>query len=449
MPTIPATHKKGAYAVWWIAAFALLAVLTAAALYSTKMPPPVRQVIDETGLLQTADADFIAAYHDKLLEDHDIDYRVSVVAGTDTETIEQLSHRLFRDIASGNRSKSGRLLLLVIDPNGQQIRLEVSALLEGVYTDHFISYIQHRQMVPFFKSGQVAQGILATTELVFTRAQEAEEGKSFIPPTDAENVIPHSIGGGASNTVAIGSGADNTFRQSRPAQQGRSAALQTPQDTLAAYRTALEARNGNPDLPLYSRASREMMRRWTVTPAQMDNEAKSIRRCPPAQLKALAGHAVLRRPVEARQCPPYFFILEDDAWRLDLTMMQTAIRFNHRNEWHFVHGVAPHPYVFAFDDWRLDKNGYPHTMPKLRWDMTVGTYQDTGTIVLRVGADSPAARLGFARGDRILIWENIKEPHHSQITRRMDELEPQEPFKVKIQRGGQTFMLEAKAPPRP
>ena len=47
--------------------------------------------------------------------------------------------------------------------------------------------------------------------------------------------------------------------------------------------------------------------------------------------------------------------------KLDLTMMRKAIRFNHRNEWHFdtQYQLENERYAFAFSDWRFDRQGFP------------------------------------------------------------------------------------------
>jgi hypothetical protein len=68
--------------------------------------------------------------------------------------------------------------------------------------------------------------------------------------------------------------------------------------------------------------------------------------------------SVVRYRQEDRTCAPYFLIFENGGWKLDLTMMQKAIRFNHMNEWHFDR-AATHPYGFAFQDWSFDTNGFP------------------------------------------------------------------------------------------
>ena len=41
--------------------------------------------------------------------------------------------------------------------------------------------------------------------------------------------------------------------------------------------------------------------------------------------------------------------------------LSSAIRFNHENQWRFQTPLPEH-YRFAFDDWRIDRNGFPHSL---------------------------------------------------------------------------------------
>jgi uncharacterized protein len=111
----------------------------------------------------------------------------------------------------------------------------------------------------------------------------------------------------------------------------------------------MKKRDGRPDLPLYSKARRAMMANWAVTPAQMDNVVKTFATCPQAELKIIPGDklAVLRYPPAERECSPWFLVREDGMWKLDLTMMQRALRFNNRNQWRFDPKVS-HEYKPAF-----------------------------------------------------------------------------------------------------
>jgi uncharacterized protein len=305
-------------------------------------------VVDRAALLTAAERDFIAAYHARLLEDYDIDYRV-LTASAEGD-IERLSHAQFAALRVGGRSRTGRGLLLVIDPAGDRVRLEVAAALEGIYTDGFVAYLEHRQMVPFFETGRVADGILATTELVFARASEATAGRAFDPAT----VDAFSLGGGATTAARLGRGPEQIATPG-----GQVAPAATPEATVTAYLAAMRARNARADLDLYSRETQRLLRSWTITPAQMDQVARTYRNCRGRETRVGADErrAVVRYALEERQCAPWFLVRENGAWRLDLASSQQAIRFNHRNQWRLAGGAGD--YEFAFEDWRFDRNGFP------------------------------------------------------------------------------------------
>ncbi|MCB9982719.1 MAG: TPM domain-containing protein [Rhodospirillales bacterium] len=314
-------------------------------------------VCDEAELFEKGQQDWIGTYHATLLKEDDIDYRV--LTTSKTVDINVLAHEKFKEMKVGQRSKSGRGLLLVIAignfAGGGEVRLEVSAGLEGVYTDAFISYIQHRQMVPFFRAGRVADGILATTEMIVTRAIEAKEGQEFSPPMES-----FSTGAGAANPAQIGAGMQR-LPKDFPAPALGSLEAASPQQILDIYLGTLEDRNANPDLPIFTKATREWKKTWVVTPAQMDNEAKSLHRCGQGVTKIKGKYAVIRfgPPESKRECNPFFFEEEDGVWRLNFLMLMKAVRFNHRNEWHFDLSTK-HPYGFAFTDWHFDQYGFPH-----------------------------------------------------------------------------------------
>lgn len=330
---------------------ALIGVALAAALLVglTWSPTAAPSVIDRANLLNDSLRDRVTAYHGRLLDEYDLDYRVLTVGAT--PDIDRLGHEQFADLDVGSASRSGRGLLLVIDPESDRVRLEVSAALEGVYTDAFVAYLEHRQMVPFFREGRIGDGILATSELIFARAQKARAGHAF----DPRQARAWSAGGGAATAARIGAGVDPSFGERRVDVAPQS----SPGATVAAYLAAMRQRNARPDLSLFSEDSQAMLRSWTITPAQMDTLARTYAKCRGAQTSFGAGddRAVIRYPIEERQCAPWFLVREHAAWRLDLAASQRLLRFNHRNEWRLAGGADG--YGFAFEDWRFDRNGFP------------------------------------------------------------------------------------------
>jgi uncharacterized protein len=340
----------------------------AAALACGWATQPVAVVTDAAGLLDAAQQRAIALQHDVLLRDHDIDYRVDIVvmhvgapdAASEAADLLAYGVRRYTELGVGSRSQSARGLLLVLDPTRDRVRLEVGQNLEGVYTDAFVAYLEERQMVPFFRAGRVADGILATTELVVTRAQQARAHAAFTPPALSEP--DEAAGGGAETRAALGEGPDSTFRSGPDVPAGAS-----PQATVEAYLAAMRDRNGNAGLDLYSAKTRELMKNRVMTPAQMDAVARAYRSCraDPPRVGDAGRRAVVRYPPDARACAPWFLLVEDGRWRLDLATASRVVRFGAGNAWHFAAGAA-HPYQFAFDDWRFDRHGFPHAPPTAR-----------------------------------------------------------------------------------
>ena len=134
----------------------------------------------------------------------------------------------------------------------------------------------------------------------------------------------------------------------------------TPEEVLILYLTVMKQHNNNPDLPIYTEHSKQMLKTWKVTPSQMDNMVRTYNSCNPDETKYDSTDllAVIHYPVNQKQCSPWFFQKVGDIWKLDLTMMQKAVRFDNKNQWHFVPGVTHH-YGFAFSDWTFDSAGYP------------------------------------------------------------------------------------------
>lgn len=313
-------------------------------------PADAGLVRDDADLMTALQERSVVRYHRSLLKNFDIDYRV--VTARHLGDIDTAAVAMFRELGRTSRSRSGRGLLLLIDAASNRVRLEVGYPLEGSFPDAFVDYVERQQMVRFFERGRVADGIVATTELIVARAQ----GNSDVMATASEPWSASSGGAGAAGDARLGMG---------PAPAKPSTGVQdwpgtSPGDTVDAYVQAMAAHDDNARLPIYTPETREMLAHWVITPAQMDNEVRAHRRCAPGTTLISADHrrAVIRYPASKRHCAPFFLRRGDERWLLDLITMQRAIRFGATNAWHFDQRES-HPYGFAFTDWRFDDRGYP------------------------------------------------------------------------------------------
>ncbi len=312
-----------------------------------------RDLLDDSALLLNEDQKKrLASYHAKILEAYDIDYRI--VTAASTGDVNLFAAKRFAALKVGARSSGGHGLLLVIDKGANRVRLEVGRSLEGAYTDGFVSFIEREQMVPFFRDSRIADGILATTELIVARYNEAGKNIAFDPALHRQAEV--STGAGASTSAQIGAG----NKTKKYGTSNIASANNSPQSVVDAYLKAMADYDANPSLSIYTDASKKMMKSWRVTKGQMRNVYNTYKKCTIDGTKTRGDYAVVRYNVRQRQCSPYFVRVENGAWKLDLTVMMRGIRFNHKNAWHLDAKKLNPRYIFAFADWKFDKNGYPY-----------------------------------------------------------------------------------------
>ncbi len=332
------------------AAFAVVLLVVGFAIGNEILPAAARPrptVRDAAGLLGIEQSVAIEAQHRMLLADHDVDYHVETVTGV--EDLDAFAAARFAELGVGEGSRAGRGLLLVIDAEHDQVRLEVGRSLEGSFPDAFVAYLEQRQLVPFFRAGRVGDGVLAATELVVSRIQGARTRLEWDDGAGAAG----SAGGGARTAAQIGRVGDGELRRGPDVT-----AAETPEATLRAYLDAMRARNGNAELDLYTAATRAFLRGRVITAAQMDLESRIYRACHPEPARVSGDRAVIRYAPRERVCAPFFLLREGGRWRLDLAAASRAIGFGRSDAWHMARGLTS-PYAFGFSDWRFDTHGYP------------------------------------------------------------------------------------------
>ena len=303
-------------------------------------PAAIVLVEDRAGLLSEGEEASVAGWHAALLAQHDIDYRVLTVAGpTD---LAALALRHFEEAEVGRHSQTGRGLLLVIDASSERVRLEVARELEGVFVDSFVAYVEREQLAPFFAAGRVGDGIVAASELIAGRAEEAIEQGVL----DDRATLAGTAGAGAESRAGV----DDGYRRPTARAEADGAAQSSPLETVAAYLGAMAVHDASPDLDLYTPETRAMLSAHVVTRGQMDNIVRTYRDCPAAQVSRQGGFAVVEHPGDSGRCAPWFLARGPDGlWRLDLLVMQRAVRFDTRNRWRVAAPEHLGDFAFAFD----------------------------------------------------------------------------------------------------
>ncbi len=406
---------------------------------------------DNAHVFKQDETDYILEYHAMLLDRFDLDYRIITVNGQDN--INRYAAEVFNERKIGEKSRNKRGLLLVIDVKNNQVRLEVSASLESVYTDAFVAYLENRQMIQFFKVGRIADGIFATSEIIRIRAIDAQKGHEF-----DDSKFAGSIGGGATTGAQIGAGKDTSFQEDQP----EVLAADTPEETLRRYLRALENRNGRDDLDAFTPDTRKFMATMLSTPAQMDNSYKRYKTCKAERVTYNEDktRAVLFHPLERRDCDPFLFEKgEDRKWRLDLKALGLGTNHTFGNIWYVHFGRQEESgfwkYFFGFkhvwfnrpdgENGRFDHQGIPYYHRYGIFQNHVGEE----IRITKVNKDGFIDKIGLRAGDRILEWEGIRFMHSAHFGWRLKEVRPGLDIYIKIQRDGKIIEKIAKAPPHP
>ena len=84
---------------------------------------------------------------------------VATVPSLDGESIEQAAVQLFQKWGIGKKGEDKGVLILLA-PTERKLRIEVGYGLEGVLTDATSGAVRDQYMLPYFKKGKFAQGLL-------------------------------------------------------------------------------------------------------------------------------------------------------------------------------------------------------------------------------------------------------------------------------------------------
>jgi len=150
-----------------------------------KFPTLTGRVVDDAQLL-TPQQELALTRKLATLEQQTGDQLVVVtLPSLQDQEIEDFGYQLGRHWGIGQKENDGGALLIVA-PNERKVRIEVGYGLEGVLTDAYSSLIIRNDILPAFRQGDYAAGIIAGTDSIIAQltadpaeAQaRAEEAKS-------------------------------------------------------------------------------------------------------------------------------------------------------------------------------------------------------------------------------------------------------------------------------
>ena len=154
----------------WIAAMAIALILVfglALVARAIDFPPLTGRVVDQANVIPRETRDALDVKLADLEAKSGIQLVVATVKSLGGQEIEPYANQLFRHWQLGEKAKNNGVLLLVA-PTEKRVRIEVGYGLEGTLTDAISSVIIGNAMVPNFKSGDFAGGIVRGVDDIIT-----------------------------------------------------------------------------------------------------------------------------------------------------------------------------------------------------------------------------------------------------------------------------------------
>jgi uncharacterized protein len=146
--------------------FALLTALAVVAPAAAETFPTLTgRVVDAADILDQPTRSAIATLLTTLEQKTTDQFVVATVASLQGQSIEVYANRLANRWALGRKDKSNGVLLMVA-PAERKVRIEVGYGLEGELTDAVAKLIIEQRILPNFRQGNMAGGVVAGTDEV-------------------------------------------------------------------------------------------------------------------------------------------------------------------------------------------------------------------------------------------------------------------------------------------
>jgi uncharacterized protein len=157
-----------------------------------KVPELTGPVIDEAGILSSSQKQSI----EELLYNFDrrdmAQIQVYITSSLQGLEIEQASIDITDKWKLGTKEKDNGILFLIA-PNEHKVRIEVGRGLEGIMPDIYAKRINEDVVVPYFKSGQMPEGIYAGVKAIISVLDGEELQAKAHPRSRHEKGIPVSL----------------------------------------------------------------------------------------------------------------------------------------------------------------------------------------------------------------------------------------------------------------
>ena len=155
------------------------ALLSFSLLAAPQFPALSGRVVDEAHLLSPEQANRLTGALATFEQKSGVQLVVVSLTSLDGNTIEEYGYQLGRHWGIGQKGKNNGVLL-IISPEDRKVRIEVGYGLEGVLPDAIAANIIQTRILPEFRRGDMAAGILGGSQAIMQAL--AGEYQAKAPP---------------------------------------------------------------------------------------------------------------------------------------------------------------------------------------------------------------------------------------------------------------------------
>jgi len=253
------------------------------------------------------------------------------------ETLREMAARFFMEWDVG-RNHEGRGLLLLLDDDEKEVRIEVGLALEGIFTDLFTGYIENKQLKSYYLSGQLEIGLLAILEEIEARANLMALSNASSESISSRDLKFLSAGAGAD--VDLKDYAEDTVISN----SGNYPAGETPEQAWQILLQSWRDKNRDPDVGIYTPVTRLIYRSYTSQPARrFEDDVRTWGDKPYEIIKDDDYAVIFFGNIKGWENAPFLFCRTSEGWQFDMVHQRKIVRMGRAPRW----GIerSEHPYI--------------------------------------------------------------------------------------------------------
>lgn len=241
----------------------------------------------------------------------------------------------------------GRAVLLLLDRDRQEVRMEVAYELEDVFTDAFVGFVEDKQLKPYFLEDDVGTGLIALMEELERRAELKQQGEytsELIASLDSEFI---SGGAGAKRDLKKYSQTNDTANGSTTASTRSIRGARSPEEAWRTMLAKWAGQGSDLDIDIYT----EMTRMAMGDPERPDPRTKeALPHWQNAEFRVLRknGYAVIYFGYKKGwDNAPFLFCRDQQGWKFDIVYQRRLVVMGAKQSWFVEQGRFPYVSLLA------------------------------------------------------------------------------------------------------